>query len=437
MIYTYLRINSLSLTEYQETIEYLYRQLPMFQRVGDSAFRKDLTNTIKLCEKLDFPHHQFKSVHVAGTNGKGSSSHMLASVLQHAGYKTGLYTSPHLKDFSERIRIDGEPVEPTFVVDFVEKVRPQINELVPSFFEITVAMAFDYFAYHKVDIAVIEVGMGGRLDSTNVILPEVSLITNISMDHSQWLGDTLEKIAAEKAGIIKDNIPVVIGERQPEIKDVFLKKAKECQSDIYFAEEEFDLNLSLDRNEVYCNGELKFIITPDLKGAYQKRNLPGVLKTLHILKDRGFGIKEEHTEIGLANVITSTGLKGRWQVLNESPKVICDVGHNEAGVAANISQLDKLEYDKLIIIWGVVKDKDISKILNLLPKSAEYIFCEASIPRAMRAEELAIEANKNGLKGKVVHDVNDALDQAILLASEKDLIFIGGSTFVVAELDNL
>ncbi len=426
-----------SLTTYQEIIEYLYSQLPMFQRVGDSAFRKDLTNTIKLCKALNFPQHQFKSIHVAGTNGKGSSSHMLAAVLQYAGYKTGLYTSPHLKNFSERIRINGEPVEPQFVVDFVKKIRPHIEKLAPSFFEITVAMAFDYFAHHQVDIAVIEVGMGGRLDSTNVILPEVSLITNISMDHSQWLGDTMEKIAGEKAGIIKEFIPVVISERQPGIDQVFEKKALENQSALYFASEDIVLSEIDGLYQLQLGTGKVLRIETDLKGNYQQSNVCGVLRTLDILGDRGFVIKDQHIEDGLANVVETTGLKGRWQVLNEAPKVICDVGHNEAGVVENMTQLEQQVYDRLIIIWGVVKDKDLSKILELLPKTAIYFFCEASIPRAMPAEELALEARIMGLKGEVVHDVNEALRLAIKSASERDLIFIGGSTFVVAELDSL
>ncbi|MEM9859257.1 MAG: folylpolyglutamate synthase/dihydrofolate synthase family protein [Bacteroidota bacterium] len=437
MIYTYLPLNSSSLKAYQKTVEYLYSQLPMFQRVGNSAFKKDLTNTIKLCEALNFPQHQFKSIHVAGTNGKGSSSHMLASVLQQAGYKTGLYTSPHLKDFSERIRINGDSVDPSFVVDFVERIKPFIDKLAPSFFEITVAMAFDYFAHHQVDIAVVEVGMGGRLDSTNVILPEVSLITNISMDHAQWLGDTLEKIAGEKAGIIKDHVPVVISEKQPEVVEVFVKKALEHQSEIYFAEEEFDLNLSPDSHEVYQNGELLMVVNPDLKGYYQKRNIPGVLKTLDVLKGRGFTITENNVLTGLENVISNTGLNGRWQVMSENPKIICDVGHNEAGVSQIITQLSKEEFDHLFIVWGMVKDKESQKVLELLPKSATYLFCQPSIPRAMSAEQLAKEAYPIGLKGHIVPNVNEAVSSAKDLALPKDMIFIGGSTFVVAELENL
>lgn len=409
----------------------------MFQRVGGSAFRKDLTNTIKLCEALNFPQHQFKSIHVAGTNGKGSSSHMLASVLQHAGYKTGLYTSPHLKDFSERIRLNGKPVEPSFVVDFVQRMKPYIEELAPSFFEITVAMAFEYFAQHQVDIAVIEVGMGGRLDSTNVILPEVSLITNISMDHSQWLGDTLEKIATEKAGIIKQFVPVVISERQPGVDKVFAQKAQENRSVLYFASDNVRLTQVNRHYELKLESGKVLKIQPDLHGDYQKQNMYGVLHTLNVLGQRGFMIKDQDIEAGLANVVEKTGLKGRWQVLNKIPKVICDVGHNESGVARNVAQLDKEIYDRLIMIWGVVRDKDISKILELLPKKADYFFCEADIPRAMPAEKLALEAQKKGLKGEAMRDVNEALAKALKSASGKDLIFIGGSTFVVAELDDL
>lgn len=438
MIYGYLltKIQN-SLKDYQEVLNYLYTQLPMYQRVGNAAFRKDLTNTIRLCEFLNLPQHQFKSIHVAGTNGKGSSSHMMASVLQHAGYKTGLYTSPHLKDFSERIKINGETIDQNFVVRFVNKIKPVIDEIQPSFFEITVAMAFDYFAYHQVDIAVIEVGMGGRLDSTNVILPEVSLITNISMDHSQWLGETLPEIAAEKAGIIKDHIPVVISEKQEDIKDVFIKKASEHASALRFASDDIQLAKEGEGfNALTQTGEI-LKLNPDLNGVYQKNNLAGVIRVLEILRTRSFLIPSEAIVDGIEAVSQTTGLKGRWQVLQTSPRVICDIGHNEAGVSLVVDQLSKESYNNLFIIWGMVEDKEVSKILKLLPNEASYTFCQASIPRAMPADTLLEEAAQCGLQGQVIADVNEALKSVIADASPTDLIFVGGSTFVVAELQGL
>jgi len=422
---------------YQEVLDFLYTQLPMFQRVGASAFKKDLTNTIALCEFLGHPEHQFKSVHVAGTNGKGSSSHFLTGILQSAGYKTGLYTSPHLKSFTERIKINGQEIPEHDVVNFINKVRPVIDDIQPSFFEITVAMAFDYFAINKVDIAMVEVGMGGRLDSTNVVIPEVSLITNISNDHQQWLGDTLPLIAGEKAGIIKERIPVVISQRQSEdIASVFIDKAKETSSSICFASDEY--KGEFEKGELVIeNKQVSYRLNPPLKGSYQVQNLNGVIKTLDILNNRGFTISSDDILDGVARVTELTNFKGRWQVLQSNPKVICDVGHNEAGVRLLMDQLTTEDFEQLHIVWGMVSDKDVKPILSLLPKSAHYYFCQPDIPRAMAAIDLQIKAGESGLNGVVVQDVNEALEKAISQASSKDLIFIGGSTFVVAEIRGL
>ena len=425
------------ISSYSQAVEFLYQNLPMYQRVGAVAYKADLANTIQLCEALGNPQHSFKSVHVAGTNGKGSSSHMLAAVLQCAGYKTGLYTSPHLKNFTERIRINGNEIDQAFVIDFVNRIQPSIDKIQPSFFEITVAMAFDYFAQQKVDIAVVEVGLGGRLDSTNVITPLVSLITNISWDHMNLLGDTLPKIAFEKAGIIKKEVPVVVSESQDSIKEVFIQKSKSESSSITFADQKY---------EVVGEGNGKFTATKenatlsyqlDLKGAYQQKNLAGVLATLDQLKNTGFTISDKAIEKGLSNTITFTGLKGRWQKLNDNPLTICDTGHNEAGVQEILKQINQQKFKKLWIVWGMVNDKDVSKILSMLPTGAYYFFCQANIPRAMDANELFLKAKEVGLMGEVIVDVNNAIRQAHERATPNDMIFIGGSTFVVAEIENL
>jgi dihydrofolate synthase / folylpolyglutamate synthase len=425
------------ISSYQQAVEYLYQNLPIFQRVGAVAYKADLTNTIKLCEAIGNPQHQFKSIHVAGTNGKGSSSHMLAAVMQSADYKTGLYTSPHLKNFTERIKVNGQDVEQDFVVDFVNRIQPSIEEIQPSFFEITVAMAFDYFAQQKVDVAVIEVGLGGRLDSTNVITPLVSLITNISWDHMDLLGDTLPKIAMEKAGIIKDNIPVVISERQSEVEEVFCSRSSDTKSQLTFAEDIYKItDLGNGMFEANSNHRVEQFLL-DLKGRYQRKNLAGVLATINHLKELGFKISTEAIQQGLSNTTSLTGLKGRWQKLGENPTVICDTGHNEAGVQEVLKQINQYSFDKLHMVWGMVKDKDISKILKLLPINAQYYFCQANIPRAMEAMELAAQAKVYGLEGKVIPDVNSAIEQAQKSATPNDFIFIGGSTFVVAEVDDL
>lgn len=411
----------------------------MYQRVGAVAYKKDLGNTIALCEALDNPQNAYKSIHVAGTNGKGSSAHMLASVLQSAGYKTGLYTSPHLKSFTERIRINGVEISEQQVVEFVQKIQPLITELAPSFFEITVAMAFYLFAQEKVDIAVIEVGLGGRLDSTNIITPEVSLITNIDFDHEQMLGNTLELIAIEKAGIIKHKVPVVIGRRQPELESIFTEKAEKMGAPISFAGDQFAVEQAnserinvIHNDKIYLEG-----LKMDLKGDYQKENLPGVLEVLSLLKNSHFKYSEAEIIAGLEHVIQNTGLKGRWQILDKEPLVVCDTGHNEAGINSIVTQINSLAYDQLYMIWGAVNDKSLDKVLQQMPTEANYIFCQAQIPRAMDAHELSEKADKYGLYGEVIPDVNRALQAARAAAKKKDMIFIGGSTFVVAELDEL
>jgi dihydrofolate synthase / folylpolyglutamate synthase len=429
-------------TTYSEVLRYLYDNLPMFQRVGSTAYKKDLTNTVALVEALGNPHKKFKSVHVAGTNGKGSTSHMLASILQTSGYKTGLYTSPHLKDFTERIKINGVPIERDFIIDFVNRIKPSIEQIFPSFFEITVAMAFDYFAKKGIDIAVVEVGLGGRLDSTNIILPEVSVITNIGWDHKDILGDTLEKIAAEKGGIIKPRIPVVVSERQKEIDAIFINQAANNNADISFASDEYKIFSHERRGETYYdvhqNGDLIFRdLHIPLQGYYQQKNLTGVLKTIEILDGKSWGITAEDVIAGLGKVIEQTGLKGRWQKLGVDPLIVCDTGHNIDGMTEVVKQIRSQTFEKLHFVFGIVRDKDVSAVLDILPKDAFYYFCEAKIPRAMKAEELANIAGTAGLRGMVVRDVNEAVAEAKRRASKNDMIFIGGSTFVVAELDNL
>ncbi|HEY5750979.1 MAG TPA: folylpolyglutamate synthase/dihydrofolate synthase family protein [Chryseolinea sp.] len=427
---------------YAETLQYLYNNLPMFQRIGAAALKNDLSNTLKLCEALGNPQKKFKSIHIAGTNGKGSTSHMLASVFQSAGYKTGLYTSPHLKEFTERIRVNGAEIEASFVVDFVERVKPLIAAIEPSFFEITVVMAFDYFVFCGVDIAIVEVGLGGRLDSTNVVRPELSVITNIGWDHKDILGDTLEKIAAEKAGIIKPNVPVVISERQPGIDKVFLDRAKKQKATLFFASEEYHveqhmvdgqvtLEVLRDR-EVILNK-----ITLPLQGFYQRRNIAGVLKAVNLMRGMGWTITGQQLRHGLEQVVQQTGLKGRWQILSHHPLTVCDTGHNVDGMHEVVRQIEAQAYRKLFMVIGMVKDKDIRDVLALLPKDANYYFCQAKIPRALDAESLSGMALAAGLTGKVVADVNEAIGEARKQAAKDDMIFIGGSTFVVAEINDL
>ena len=391
--------------DYQQTLHYLYTQLPLFTRVGASAYKKDLTNTLALCELLDNPQHKFKSVHVAGTNGKGSTSHMLAAILQTAGYKTGLYTSPHLKDFRERIRVGGQMIGQQTVVDFVARYRPAFEAIEPSFFEMTVALAFDVFAKEKVDIAVVEVGLGGRLDSTNIINPLLSIITNIGWDHMNILGDTLQLIAAEKAGIIKPSTPVIIGEYQPEIADVFLDKAKNENTTITFASEEnlkFKIqNLKAGHPdlldvEVTTQGIKPIIrhLQLDLPGTYQLKNLRTVLAAVDELRRQGFTITDEHMAIALKQVKALTGLHGRWEVLNRNPLTICDTGHNPEGIREVLKNIAAVPYKQLHFVIGMVNDKDITKILAMLPADARYYFCKPDIPRGLEAESLKRKAER-------------------------------------------
>jgi len=425
---------------YQQTLDFLYSKLPMFTRVGASAFKKDLTNTIILCEALDNPQNKFKSIHVAGTNGKGSTSHMLASVLQAQGFKTGLYTSPHLKDFRERIRINGKMISKAEVKSFVRANKKLIYKVEPSFFEVTVAMAFEHFAKHQVDIAVIEVGLGGRLDSTNIITPEISVITNISLDHTNMLGNTLQEIAAEKAGIIKKAIPVVIGETQAESRPVFIAKAKEVNAPVLFADDllhakGISVKNGMLKLSIYEGNELKYPdLKSDLTGLYQPKNITTVIKALEILS------QHKETEIanhaiyeGLKQVKKLTGLQGRWQTLSKKPLVICDTGHNEAGITEVIKNIEQTPHNKLNIVFGMVKDKDITKVLSLMPKHADYYFCKPDIERGLDPNELLEQAAVFGLSGSSYNSVSEAKKSAIEKALENDLVFIGGSTFVVAE----
>jgi dihydrofolate synthase / folylpolyglutamate synthase len=427
---------------YAQALDYLYTTLPMFQRIGSIAYKADLTNTLRLCEVVGNPQTKFKSIHVAGTNGKGSTSHMLASVFQSAGYKTGLYTSPHLKDFTERIKINGLPVSPDYIVDFVSRMESVLEEVKPSFFETTVAMAFEYFAKEKVDIAIIEVGLGGRLDSTNVITPELSVITNIGWDHKDILGDTLEKIASEKAGIIKKNVPVVVSERQIGIDTIFLNKALAEQAPVYFATDDYHVDRYDERGEVYLrivkNGStvLDELRLP-LQGFYQQKNIAGVLKAIELMQTLGWRISTEAVRHGLVNVTNQTGLKGRWQKLGERPLTICDTGHNQDGMQEIVKQIRAQQYAKLHMVIGMVKDKDINAVLKLLPTEAEYYFCEAKIPRALNVSLLKEQARAIGLNGVDIKDVNEAIKEARRKAKPEDMIFIGGSTFVVAEIENL
>ena len=425
-------------TTYPQAVDYLYRNLPMFQRVGAAAIKKDLTNTIKICAALGNPHEKFRSVHVAGTNGKGSTAHMIASVLQSAGYKTGLYTSPHLKSFTERIRVDGKEIEQLAVTDFVNDTLELIEEVKPSFFEITVGMAFRYFAERKVDVAVIEVGMGGRLDSTNIIHPELSVITNIGCDHADLLGNTLQSIAREKAGIIKSGVPVVISEMQEEVAQVFEETARERHADIVFAEESLSVRSRQDGIGIMRGSEVLLDgIVLDLMGNYQQKNILGVVQAVMLLRERGFAITDGQIRHGLGHVIEQTGLKGRWQQLGTRPLVFCDTAHNAEGLAFVVRQIRSYSYGRLHMVLGVSADKDTEKIFRLLPIEATYYFCQAKLPRAMEANLLAEKASANGLSGTVIPDVREAIQKAMEAATADDFVFIGGSTFVVSEIEGL
>lgn len=441
---------------YQETIEYLYQHLPMFSRIGAAAYKKDLHNTIELCTALGNPQQQFKTIHIAGTNGKGSTSHMIAALLQEAGYKTGLYTSPHLKDFRERIKINGAWVSENFVIDFVERTKAISQTIQPSFFELTVAMAFDYFAQEKVDVAVIETGLGGRLDSTNIITPVLSVITNIGYDHMNLLGNTLEEIAAEKAGIIKPGIPVVIGEYLPETRTIFENKANECNAPIYFASEEYavtDIVAAVQTLQCKVTNTPNHItedFTLDLNGLYQVKNLCTVLCAEGILLQKGFTINNEAEKFALANTKLLTGLHGRWDVIAENPTIVLDVAHNEDGIKQVLKQIREETEDRrqmiedrrqntedrrVHFVVGMVKDKEVSKVLSLLPSDAYYYFTHAHIPRAMDAAELKEKAATYHLSGDHFDNVNAAIAAAKANAAATDLIIVCGSVFLVGEVE--
>jgi len=426
----------------------------MFSSQGQSAIKPGLKNIIRFCDILGDPQKTFKSIHVAGTNGKGSTSHMLAAILQTAGYKTGLYTSPHLRDFRERIRVDGRMISEEDVINFIAEKREIIEDIEPSFFETTVALAFHQFAKYRVDIAIIEVGLGGRLDSTNIIHPEVSVITNIGLDHVNILGNTLQEIATEKAGIIKAGVPVVIGERRQGVDEVFTSIAARNTSEIVFASDEWDITPIISAGKETGNdGNFQsvnvssrtasvgqtpddgaYIVELDLRGRYQLKNLATVLSTVDHLRSRGFVIENTHINTALKNVIPITGLMGRWQTLSSDPLVICDTGHNEDGIREVLKNIMSVSYNRLHMVIGMVKDKDISKILQLLPEDATYYFCQPHIPRAMDADSLMKRALAEGLTGKAYPSVREALEASKSNASPGDLIFVGGSTFVVAEV---
>lgn len=420
---------------YDETVKYLFDCAPLFQQVGSSAYKEGLGTTLLLDEHLGHPHKKFRTIHIAGTNGKGSCSHTIAAILQSAGYRVGLYTSPHLIDFRERIRVNGEPASKEFVVDFVEREREFFEPLHPSFFELTTAMAFTYFAEQKVDVAVVEVGMGGRLDCTNIISPDACIITNISIDHTQFLGKRLADIASEKAGIIKPQTAVVIGETTEETKAVFNEKASSCNAPIYFAEEEQPLTKATPCGDGYSYSTTMYgTIAGELGGDYQVKNTNTILTTLQILKKTGYDITEEAVKKGFGNVTRLTGLMGRWQKLQEKPRVVCDAGHNIGGISQIVKQLSRQKYNKLRIVFGMVNDKDISGVLAMMPKDAIYYFTQASVKRALESKEMAQKALEFNLYGNYYCDVKTALEAATKDADEEDFIFVGGSCFIVADL---
>ena len=434
---------------YQDTIDYLYSRLPLFSRIGPAAIKADLHNTIAICDFLGNPQNKFKTIHVAGTNGKGSTSHMLASILQEAGYKTGLYTSPHLYDFRERIKVNGIMCSETFVTYFTNKMKPFIEKVEPSFFEITVGMAFEYFADENVDIAIIETGLGGRLDSTNIINPILSIISNIGMDHMALLGNTLPEIAYEKAGIIKQATPVVISEVIPETKNIFEQKANSLNAPIYYAEDYiqfksfqnnwqtslFEFNQPLIHLLDAPLFPKSFTVECDLPGKYQYKNLKGVLVAMQILATMGWQLSASKILKGLLHVGKNTGLMGRWECIQTNPRIILDVAHNEHGIKALLEQLESLHYAQLHIVTGMVKDKDVNAVLNLLPKKAKYYFTQSHIPRALPVSELAAKGNAFDLNGSQFENVNIALQSANKNATANDLILVIGSVFLVAEVD--
>jgi dihydrofolate synthase/folylpolyglutamate synthase len=432
---------------FQDAVEYLYQQLPMFHRIGAAAYKANLDNINELSELLNHPEKKFKSVHIAGTNGKGSVSNMIASIFKEAGYKTGLFTSPHLKDFRERIRVDGKMIGEDVIISFIEKYKNEFERIKPSFFEWTTAIAFNYFANENVEVAIIETGLGGRLDSTNIIAPELSVITNISFDHMYLLGDTLTKIASEKAGIIKNSIPVVIGERQESVSDVFIQKAFETESEIIFASDNYlaeRISNSDDEQSfrIERNGKLFISEMKCLQGYYQEKNICTVLQSIELLKNKFEKLNDESIVAGIENVIINTGLQGRWQVLSIEPLIIADVAHNEAGLKLVLKQVNdrmiqqrkKHKDSKLHLVFGMVNDKDPVKVLYLLPKDAQYYFCKANIPRSLDEKELKFMAAEFFLKGECYDSVLSALNAAKHSSGKNDIIFIGGSTFIVAEV---
>lgn len=421
---------------YEETLHYLYHQLPVFQQVGSSAYKPGLGNSEALDEFFGHPHQKYRTIHVAGTNGKGSTSHLLAAILQQSGYKVGLYTSPHLVDFRERIRINGEVISKEFVMDFTQRYIKPTQNIHPSFFELTMMMAFDYFAACKVDIAIIEVGLGGRLDSTNIITPDLSIITNISFDHVQFLGNTLPKIAEEKAGIIKHGIPVVIGEADGDVKQVFIDKAEEVKAPIYFAEEFKPItSAQLTDSGKWLFESIQYPnLTGELGGFCQEKNATTVLTAIEILKQNNYTIPTNAVYTGFKNVTRLTGLQGRWQCLGNFPKIICDTGHNIGGMQYIVRQLNSEKFKTLRIVIGMVNDKDINGVLSILPQNAVYYFTQASIPRALPAQDMMQKGLAHGLSGACYITVEDAYKQALTDSDREDLIFIGGSTFIVADL---
>lgn len=402
---------------YKEALTWMYSQLPMYQREGMSAFKKDLTNIVAFSKHLDNPHQKFKSIHIAGTNGKGSTAHMLASILQEAGYQVGLYTSPHLKDFRERIKINGKPIRKNCVINFVKKNKKFLEEQGLSFFEMTVGLAFEHFAKKQVDIAVIEVGLGGRLDSTNILQPELSIITNIGFDHQNMLGTTLPEIAYEKAGIIKKNIPVVIGEYQEEVIKVFREKAKRLNVEIYLGSE-----------------YKKNIPEYELRGNYQLKNVKTVLQSIAVLQEKNWHINEHQIKKGLLTIVKNTGIMGRWQILSKQPMIVADTAHNIDGLKYTMSQIDTYTFDKLHIVLGLVNDKNLDNILPLFPKNAIYYFCKPDVPRGLDCAHLKKQAEFHKLRGNCYQSVNEAFSIAKKKSKQEDFIYVGGSTFVVAEV---
>lgn len=428
---------------YRQALDYMYSCLPMFHRIGPAAYKANLDNTIALCKLMGNPQHKFKSVHIAGTNGKGSVSHMTASVLQEADYKTGLCTSPHLKDFRERIRINGKKIPRVFVSDFMTKYKKDFELIQPSFFEMTIALTFLYFATEGVDVAVLETGLGGRLDSTNVVIPELSVITNVSFDHTALLGNTLQAIAAEKAGIIKPTVPVVIGERQPEVESVFVNKADANGSPYVFADDLFELT-AFDTNNAMPGTALigisnrntgeRMSLTSPLAGVHQRKNTVTVMAVCHMLAQAGYQISSKSCIKGISKTVKNTGLMGRWQVLSTKPLTIADTAHNEAGIAGVVAQIKAHTYKQLHIVLGMVNDKEIDTVLSLLPQNAHYYFCKPAIPRGLDTQILQQKAEAFGLKGQSYSSVGTAFEASKTKADAHDFIFIGGSTFVVAEV---